>query len=266
MTFKMVALDIDGTLVSGYNSMSKETYDAVHAVREHGSEIVIATGRSMSGVWDILRQLDLETGIAVASNGALVFKYDKTDYELLHVVTFDAREVVHRIVKEMPDAIVAVEEIGVGFRVNRPFPDGEVNGEMIVQTIDELVAKPVTRVVVRNPEIDNQEFNAIVDGIGIIGTNYYVGYSSWLDLAPTDVSKASGLQYVTKRRGIEASDVLAIGDGYNDVEMLQWAGRGVAMGDAPDHVKAAANAVTGSVSDDGVVAELSLHFPILKKF
>lgn len=261
MSFKVIALDIDGTLVDGYNRMSLETYEAVQAARRAGSEIVIATGRSLPGVFDVLQKLDIDKGLAVASNGAVVFAFDGDDYELLHLVTFDARNVVKRVLEEMPDAIVAVEEIGVGFRVNRPFPDGEVNGKIIVQSIDELVAEPVTRVVVRNPDLHIDEFNDIVHGIGITGTNYYIGYSSWLDLAPTDVSKASGMQYVATRLEVTPKDVLAIGDGNNDLELLEWAGRGVAMGQAPDRVKAVADAITGTIAEDGAATELRRHFP-----
>lgn len=258
--FKMVALDVDGTLVDGSNTMSRDAYDAVHAAAAAGAEIVIATGRSMPGVFDVLRKLELTQGVAVSSNGAVVFGFDGVDWELLHVVTFDAREVVRRIIERIPDAIVAVEEIGVGYRVNQDFPDGEINGKMTVQTIDELVNEPVTRVIIRSPEHSTEEFNSIVRDIGLTGTNYFIGYSAWLDLAPLDVSKASGLSYLTRMRGLGPEDVLAIGDGHNDHEMLKWAGRGVAMGHAPDSVKAVSDAVTGSIGDDGAVVELNRWF------
>ena len=78
-----------------------------------------------------------------------------------------------------------------------------------------------------------------------------VGFTAWLDLAPVGVNKASGLAYVAERLGVDSSDVLAIGDGRNDLEMLRWAGRGVAMGQAPDEVKEAADEVTASIEDDG---------------
>ena len=80
------------------------------------------------------------------------------------------------------------------------------------------------------------------------------------DLAPEGVSKASGLADVTRRLGVDRSDVLAIGDGRNDIEMLEWAGRGVAMGQAPAEVKASADAVTESVEEDGAAAEIARWF------
>ena len=125
-----------------------------------------------------------------------------------------------------------------------------------MQTIDELVSEPVTRVVIRAPERSADDFHRLVADLGLHDTNYYVGYTAWLDIAPEGVSKASGLEWLCERRGIDRSDVLAVGDGNNDVEMLVWAGRGVAMGQAPESLKVAADAVTGTVTEDGLATEL----------
>lgn len=250
---RLVALDVDGTLVDYENTMSPAVHDAVHALRDSGAEIVISTGRSVPGVLNCADLLGFE-GSAVASNGALVIFY--RPLEILHAVTFDASAAVRRIVERVPEALVAVEDIGRGYRVSEPFPAGEINGTITVQTIDELIAEPVTRVIVRAPERSAADFHELADELGLDDTNYYVGYTAWLDLAPHGVSKASGLQVLCDRLGIDAADVLAVGDGNNDVEMLRWAGRGVAMGQAPDAVKAAADAVTGSIDEDGLATEL----------
>lgn len=267
--FAVLALDVDGTLVDGANVMSPAVREAVLRAREAGAHIVIATGRSMPGVYDTLRKLDITEGCAVASNGAVVFSYDGIEvppggygvpeggYELLHVETFDAREVVRRITERMPDALVAVEDLGTGFRVSREFPAGEINGRMVVQSVDDLVAEPVTRVIVRSAEHSADEFTEIVQDMGITGTNYFIGYSAWLDLAPLGVSKASGMQRVVDRLGLSPDDVLAIGDGHNDVELLQWAGRGVAMGQAPERLVLAADAQTDRVEEDGAAQEIT---------
>ncbi|RYJ02371.1 MAG: HAD family phosphatase, partial [Actinomycetales bacterium] len=82
------------------------------------------------------------------------------------------------------------------------------------------------------------------------------GYTAWLDIAPDGVSKASGLDVLCGRFGIDPADVLAVGDGHNDLEMLRWAGRGVAMGQAPPDLLDVADDVTGSVHEDGLAAEL----------
>ena len=250
---RMVALDVDGTLVTHDNEMTTAVRDAVLEMHAAGVEVVISTGRAVPGVVNTADKLGLD-GYAIASNGALVISHQPV--EILHSVTFDASEAVHRILDKVPDALVAVEDVGVGYRVSRPFPSGEINGTMRVQTIDELVGEPVTRVVIRAPERSADDFHRLVADLGLHDTNYYIGYTAWLDIAPEGVSKASGLEWLCERRGIDRSDVLAVGDGNNDLEMLLWAGRGVAMGQAPESLKVAADAVTGTVDDDGLVTEL----------
>lgn len=259
MTFvpRVAALDVDGTLVDETNALSPAVRDAVLALAEAGVAIVVATGRAMPGTMEVVDRIGLQDGTAVTSNGAIVISYHPV--EVLHSVTFDASEAVRRVLEHVPDALVAVEEVGVGYRVNAPFPEGEVSGRITIEDVDALVSEPVTRVVIRAPEHDAKEFAELVEGLGLTETNYYIGYTSWLDLAPQGVSKASGLELVCAKLDVAQADVLAVGDGFNDVEMLEWAGRGVAMGQAPEHVRAAADAVTGTVADDGLAAELARY-------
>lgn len=259
MTFtpRVAALDVDGTLVDETNALSPAVREAVIAMAEAGVAIVVATGRAMPGTTEVIDRLGLGDGLAVTSNGAIVIGYHPV--EVLHSVTFDASEAVRRVLEHVPDALVAVEEVGVGYRVNVPFPAGEVSGRITVEDLGSLVSEPVTRVVIRAPEHDAGEFAEIVKGLGLTDTNYYIGYTAWLDLAPQGVSKASGLEMVCARLDVAAADVLAVGDGFNDVEMLGWAGRGVAMGQAPAEVQDAADHVTGTVADDGLATELARY-------
>ena len=101
--------------------------------------------------------------------------------------------------------------------------------------------------IIRDPEATADDFIELAARLGLHGTDYVVGWTAWMDLSPVGVSKASGLQHVCDELGLSAADVLAIGDGRNDIEMLRWAGRGVAMGQSVDEVKAAADFVTDSV-------------------
>ncbi len=265
MTWKprLVALDIDGTLLDHLEQASPAVVDAVTRVVESGAHVVLATGRSVFGVDRVMQTLGLDSGYAVASNGAVVFSYPPI--EVFSVVTFDARAAVEAVLEHVPDALVAVEVVGDGYRVNRHFPHGEITGQMWVESIDSLVSRPVTRVIIRDPQSSAEEFVRLVSSLGLRGTNYFVGYTAWLDLAPEGISKASGLAQVAERLGVRRPDVLAIGDGRNDLEMLTWAGRGVAMGQAPDEVKAVADAVTGSLPEDGAAAELTQWFPVTER-
>jgi Cof subfamily protein (haloacid dehalogenase superfamily) len=268
---KLVALDIDGTLFTAGHGVASNTVDetispavrsAIDRALAAGTHVVLATGRSTFGITRVLDMLELprhgDRVLAVASNGSVTFAYPPV--EIRSTVTFDASEVVRMLLEHVPQALVAVEEVGIGYRVNRHFPDGEITGEITLQSVDELVAEPVTRVIIRDPQSSEQDFVELAEKVGLHGINYYIGWTAWLDLAPTGVSKASGLERVCAELGVSASDVLAIGDGRNDVEMLQWAGRGVSMGQAPLEVQEAADGVTGTVDDDGAAMELDRWF------
>jgi Cof subfamily protein (haloacid dehalogenase superfamily) len=264
---RVVALDIDGTLlkwIAGQGATLEEVapavYDAVNRAYDAGTHVVLASGRSPHGMTRVADLLDLpregdDRLWIVASNGAVVLRYPPMD--VVHEETFDAREAVYAILDRHPSALVAVEERGVGYRLNDHFPPGELTGDMIVTPVDELVAQPVSRVIIRDPASTAEDFVALGRELGLQGTSYVVGWTAWLDLAAVGVSKASGLSYVVDQLGLEPSDVLAIGDGRNDVEMLTWAGRGVAMGHAPDEVKEIADDVTGTVDEDGAATEIS---------
>jgi Cof subfamily protein (haloacid dehalogenase superfamily) len=268
---ELVALDIDGTLLkwvegvgTAYEQIPRATYDAVRRAYDAGAHVVLASGRSPHGMTRIADMLDLpdegkDRLWAVASNGAVIFRYPPL--EVVHEETFDARPAVEAVLREHPNALVAVEERGVGYRVNRPFPVGELSGELIETNVDELVAEDVSRVIIRDPDATADDFVALAGRLGLHGTDYVVGWTAWLDLSPVGVSKASGVAYVCEELGVPQEATLAIGDGRNDIELLRWAGRGVAMGQAVEEVKAAADDVTETVYDDGVVTELSRWWP-----
>jgi Cof subfamily protein (haloacid dehalogenase superfamily) len=271
-TPRVVALDIDGTLLKwvdgqndDYETITPEVYDAVHRALDAGAHVVLASGRSPHGMTTIADLLDIPREEAdqlwvVASNGAVVFRYPPM--EVVHEETFDAAPAVAAVLEHHPHALVAVEEREVGgYRVNRVFPDGELSGEQVITHVDDIVGEPVSRVIVRDPEATADDFIELAANLGLHGTDYVVGWTAWLDLSPVGVSKASGLQHVCDRIGLAAADVLAIGDGRNDIEMLRWAGRGVAMGQAVDEVKAAADDVTATVNDEGAAVEISRWFP-----
>ena len=266
---RLVALDIDGTLLKWiegagqtYEQVAPAVHDAVRRAHDAGAHIVLASGRSPHGMTTIADLLDLEGGEpawVVASNGAVVFRYPPL--EVVHEETFDARPAVEAILREHPGVLVAVEERGVGYRVNRPFPAGELSGDMVITDVADLVAQHVSRVIIRDPDSTAEDFLDLAGRLGLHGTDYVVGWTAWLDLAPVGVSKASGLQHVAQELGLGPEDTLAIGDGRNDIEMLQWAARGVAMGQAVREVHEAADAVTDTVYDDGAAVELRRWFP-----
>lgn len=261
----LVALDIDGTTITHGGELRPAVLAAVRAVADAGHHVTIATGRTIAGTLPILAALGLRTGYAVCSNGAVTIRLDPSGaqgYELVDVVTFDPRPALDLLHGQWPDAAVAVEVLGRGFRLSAPFPDGELEGELTIVPWEDLASEPVTRLTFRSPTASSEDFDRLAHRIGLHGVNYAVGFSAWLDINPEGVSKASALEMVRRTLHVEPAQTLAVGDQRNDLEMLAWAARGVAMGNAPDEVKAVADEVTATVDEDGLAQVLAPLVPI----
>jgi HAD superfamily hydrolase (TIGR01484 family) len=144
----------------------------------------------------------------------------------------------------------------------RRYTDGMTDWELVNAErveFEELAEHPATRVVVVSPQHDEEEFLAIVERMGLQRVSYSIGWTAWLDISPDGVSKATAMERVRHALDIPKARLVAVGDGRNDLELLQWAGaegRSAAMGQAPDEVKAAATEVTGPVAEDGLAALL----------
>lgn len=258
----LIALDVDGTILHHDGHLAPRVADAIRALEAvpHVT-VVIATGRSLEATLPVMDALGLCTQgrPAVCSNGAVTLEIDegtREGYRLVDVVTFDPGPAIELVRREMPNALVAVEDVGVGFKVSKNFPHGELWGQETVVPLEELAAEPVTRVTFRDPYATSEEFSRLVERIGLHGVSYAVGYSAWLDLAPEGVSKASGLELVRRSLGIQPHRTVAVGDQRNDLEMLHWAALGVAMGQAPPEVVEAADERTATVEEDGLAVVL----------
>jgi HAD superfamily hydrolase (TIGR01484 family) len=255
MSRRLLALDLDGTTLNHLGELSPRVAEAVRALPDDVL-VVVATGRSIIATTPVLKDLDLRHGFAVCSNGAVTLQLDPEmpdGYAIVDTVTFDPRGVLEKMRVALPDALIAVEELGVGFKVSKHFPEGELMGESREVSWEELVEHPVTRVTLRQPEASAEEFMELVERAGLHGVSYAVGWSAWLDINPEGVSKASALELVRRRLHVEPIHTVAVGDQRNDVEMLHWAAWGVAMGNAPAEVQAVADEVTGHVDEDGLV-------------
>ena len=252
---KLIALDIDGTLVDAFGVMPPEIREAVRRTVDSGITVVLSTGRSWLGTKPIADYLGLPPGWHVSANGAMVVTYP--ELHIRHETRFDPSDVIGQVSEIAPQARIAVQD-GLHWRVNREFPPGELLGDVDVVPTDELATRQVSRVIVRDPDTTEEAFSELVGRLGLQEVSYFVGWSAWLDIAPKGIDKSFGLAMICEELGIASHDVLAIGDGRNDIEMLEWAGRGVAMGDSPDEVKAVADAVTGNFADLGTVDELNL--------
>lgn len=251
----LVALDIDDTLTRpGLPDVPPETMDAVRECRAAGHEVVVATGRSLVGAIPVAKALGIRW--VVASNGAITMRMNPQSpggYILVDANTLDVAPVVELGLALAPDVYVAVEDAGWGYLVNQRFDDGQLNGrQRTVNRTVELWERPAPRVVLAGSGIVDKLLKPLHD----LGVTAHPNGPDWIDVTPAGLSKASALEQVRKRLGVSQERTVAVGDGVNDIEAFHWAARAVAMGQASEEVRAAADETTGSVDEQGVIAVL----------
>lgn len=251
---KLIALDVDGTLVNHHGDMSHGVREAGRALASGPDHVVVATGRGLYAALPIAEEFGITRGYVVASNGGVTARLDPEldgGVEVLERVTFRPGKVILALREELPSANFAVEDEHGEYWSTLEFQDASFGVPAKTLPIEQLAEKTAVRVVVFSTDASAEEFGEAVEAIGLHGVTYSVGWTAWLDIAASGTTKASALENLRRRIQVDPSDTVAMGDGRNDIEMLEWAARGVAMGQAPDEVKAAADEVTESVKEDG---------------
>lgn len=255
----LVALDIDGTLMSSEGVIAAPVLRSVGLARAAGHHLVLATGRSLAGALPVAERLGLTDGHVVCSNGALTIRLDAGapgGYRFARSELFDATVVISRALEAEPAVRIAVEEPGWGWRVNAPFEPGQVNGEQKTASVDDLCSGPATRVALAAPEVGRH-----LEALRMTGATVTPAGPSWLDVTGPGVTKATALEALREKLDIPREATVAVGDSENDIEALAWAARGISMGHAPAIVRAAADEVTGTVHEHGVATALDSLLP-----
>lgn len=253
---KVVFLDIDGTLVpDGGGVVPEPARRAVAGTIAKGIKVVPCTGRSVVGVLPIAEQLRLVKGsFFIASNGAVTGELTgnrRRPFEVLHTRVFDPWAAFTVSMAVEPQVAMAVERVGVGWRVNKPFPAHRLNGQQHIVHEKVLWSEHVTRAVVHAPGI--AAFAPQIEGTGCTATP---NGTDWIDITKRGLSKVTEADALRLRWGIHPDDTAAIGDGANDIPLLHQVRHAFAMGHAAQAVKDAADYLTGSIDHHGAAAAL----------
>lgn len=257
---RLIALDIDGTITPvGREDIAPAVRAAINRAVDHGAHVVLSTGRSLVGTRPIVDDLGLRGTTAICSNGAVW--WDTSTREVVRKVDFDPGPSVEHLRALLPDAVFAVELTGEGNLSLGRFPDGDLWGDVREVPFEELAATPTSRLVMRWVGRTPEELALRMLDVELPGVQATCDHNEpWLTLTPLGVTKGAALEDLRSELGVSEQDTLAIGDGSNDVEMLRWAAHGVAMGQAPVAVQEVADAVTGTIFDDGAAAVLDRYF------
>jgi hypothetical protein len=281
----MLVLDMDGTLLDPSKSITDSNRTAIRNAVDAGVKVVISTGRSLPGVADYLRQLDLmkDDEYTISCSGAIIA--NNTNSKLLHG-SFLSQEEIRLVCSEAEksgmflnaytkDSLLMQDDCyynSLDSRLNSlkkvmvDFSDLKVNGiaKMNIFTEDEDVANyfkrtfsdvevPIDPSIYTKPALPDEmlDSNSISKKLGfkfnIMKTTRYT-----FDLTRKDTSKGSSVKLLAEKLGIKREEIICIGDSENDKHMIEFAGLGVAMGNAYDDIKAAADYVTLTNDEDGV--------------
>lgn len=254
----LIGLDVDGTLVDHHGHMSPRMHEALQRAAER-HHVVIATGRSVGATLSIVRAAGVTRGHAVCSNGGVTLRIDPSapdGFEVADVRTFRPGEALRALREAAPGARCAVELPDGSFYSTGDFQDSSFGVRAETRHFEELAELEAVRVVVHDPDLGPQEFSRIVAEAGVHGVEYAIGTNSWLDMAAPGVSKATALETIRERLDVPSERTVTVGDGFNDTEMLRWAGVGVAMGQALDGVVEAADVRTAPIWEDGTAIVL----------
>jgi Cof subfamily protein (haloacid dehalogenase superfamily) len=259
---RLVATDLDGTIVRPDQTISDRTSAAIARAERAGAEFVVVTGRPPRWLRHVTDSLGHE-GLAICANGALV--YDLAAEHVLRAYPIDAGTIssLTQVLRaELPRARFAVEYAdGMAYE---PGYDLEWElGQSGVREVpfEELGALPAAKLLMRDTA-DPDELVAtaamLADGIAEVTHSSSVGM---VEISAPGVTKATTLAAICAERGIDASDVVAFGDMPNDLAMLQWAGRSYAVANAHPTVLAAVRDHIPRVDEDGVARVLEALFP-----
>ena len=180
--------------------------------------------------------------------------------KIVEAVTFDATQALEQLSELVPDAVFAVEDFHGDFRTTHLFDTGALGINIRQVELAELTADPVVRLVVRSETSTTRSFGEVAKSLGFHSVVFGVADVAWMDIAPKGVNKANMLKEVCARRQVDPAKTIAIGDSWNDIEMLEWAGLGVAMSSAAPKVAAYADLMTAPEPGIGVAQILnSIH-------
>ena len=254
---RAVFFDVDGTLLSHkLNDVLPETREALRKLRERGVKTVIATGRHMQE-YSKLPVSEIEFDGYLTLNGQLLLDGNRKVYAGT-AIDRGEMEVLEQIfrAKRIPFVLIGENDRYINY-VNETVVKTQAETMGTIPQIGTYEGENVYQILAFIPEHEKQILNDLLDECSI---------SSWaetgIDIIPRGGGKASGIQKYLDENGLDRSQIMAFGDGENDVEMLRFAGIGVAMGNAGDTVKAAADYVTDTVDEDGIGNALR-HFGLI---
>ncbi|WP_335871469.1 Cof-type HAD-IIB family hydrolase [Bacillus sp. 2205SS5-2] len=256
--YKMIVLDLDDTLLQSDQTISLRTINALMTAQAQGVKVVLASGRPTFGMRGIARELQLEKfgSYILSFNGSKII--DCQTNEELYSMTLSP-ETAHELHDlSVREDVSILTYVGDTIITNTANAFATIESELtglpveVVSDFKEAVREPVVKALMlkepaRLVEVEQKLQAELADSLSVMRSKPF-----FLEFTALGVTKGASLDFLIKKLGITQEEVIAIGDSYNDLTMIEFAGLGVAMGNAPEDIKEKANYVTDTNDKDGV--------------
>lgn len=252
---KLLAVDIDGTLLNSKRIITDKTKEALKYATNKGVHVVLSTGRPVQGIYDIYDQLNLDTP-AITYNGAIVIAHKKGPiiYEC-SLLPEDTKAIIDQ--GNLLDTTIAIwyqSKLYTNKLNDLAYEYATISNvpPILYENLNEIYENGATKVLYYDTNDTIASFQKSLIGVFSKNVVFHTSRPYFLEFVNKQVSKAFALTKLEKHFGISSNQIMAIGDGFNDLDMLKYSGIGVAMGNAPKEIKDQADYVTSDCDNDGI--------------
>lgn len=270
MSYKMIVLDIDGTLTNDEKKITPKTLDALKKAQESGIILVLASGRPVAGLGKLCQELEMEKhhGILLAYNGGKLLDAQSGRILYEKAIPLERAKAVLRHLEQFPVSPMVMKEKCLyvpnkdGYKADY---ESSINDLDIIEvgTLSEFLDFAPVKILTAAPnEVLSEHMEAMINPF-TEEFSFAMSAPFYLECNMKGINKAASLDKACQELGIDASEIIAFGDAQNDISMVEYAGLGVAMGNACEELKAVANEITASNNEDGIAITLEKHLNIV---
>lgn len=268
MKYKLIVLDLDGTLTNSQKVITPRNRETLIRVQEQGVRLVLASGRPTYGIVPLANELRMNEfgGFILSYNGGEIINWETGEMIYENVLPNDVVPILYESARNHHLSILTYDGAEIVTENSKdPYVEKEafLNKMAVRETNDFLtdITLPVAKCLIVGDAdklipLESELSLRLQGKINVFRSEPY-----FLELVPQGIDKAQSLAVLLKELGISREEIIAIGDGYNDLSMIKFAGLGIAMGNAQEPVKKAADYITLSNEEDGVAEAIDRHMP-----
>ncbi len=258
--YELLVLDIDGTLTNSKKEITPRTKEVLMRIQKAGKRLVIASGRPTAGILSIADELHLDeyNGFILAFNGGRIINYTTGEIVYNRTIPLELLPEIYRYSKELGTGILTYTESEIVLG-NEPDRYSELESRICkipirqVEDFVKFVDFPINKFLMTGePELIFKAQSVMREKFGWV-LNIFRSEPFYLEIVPQSIDKANSLARLLEHLGMKREQMICCGDGFNDRSMIEFAGLGVAMENAQEEVKAAADYITASNDKDGIV-------------